>query len=155
MYGDFDLPVIYQDLANYSMPMFQPVPFGTVLSGSIKMPRQLDADKVQLMNKKDAEGKKSFNNVLKTLAVIGALIFTSSLIKNVKKSGGISKYLSGQWKNLTNLFKAKPAKTSFGKKVLTKCADAAEYIGQKWKNLTAGFKAGMLKPEFWKKIFKK
>ncbi len=113
MYGDFSVPVMYQDLANYSMPFFPPMPIGGIgypsYLGGIQMQPQLDADRVQLMKKKDEEGKKTFKKALTALAVISAVIIAPSLVKNIKKAGGITGYVKKQRNALKNLFKTKPA----------------------------------------------
>ena len=106
--GDFDVPIMYQDLANSTMgPMS--IPLGTMSGmygagmyghmgntnylGGVQMRRQPDKDKVQIMNQKENQDK---NTAKKVLIGLGAMIVLGSipvLRKSIKKSGGIVNYV--------------------------------------------------------------
>lgn len=102
--GDFDVPIMYQDLANSTMgPMRMPMGamqgmygtgmYNTSYLGGVRMPRQLDKDKVQIMNNKENQDK---NTAKKVLIGLGAMIVLGSipvLRKSIKKSGGIVNYV--------------------------------------------------------------
>lgn len=102
--GDFDVPIMYQDLANSTMgPMRMPMGamqgmygagmYNPSYLGGVRMPRQLDKDKVQIMNNKENQDK---NTAKKVLIGLGAMIVLGSipvLRKSIKKSGGIVNYV--------------------------------------------------------------
>ena len=58
--NNFDTPVMYQDLAKSSMPPFlTPMMPATNYLGGVQMPRQLDHDKLEIINKKRKEDKRN------------------------------------------------------------------------------------------------
>lgn len=106
--GDFDIPVMYQDLANSTMsPMNLPLGamsgmygagmYGGVGNtnylGGVKMRQQPDRDKVQIMNKKENEDKNTAKNILLGLGALVALGSIPVLRKSIKKAGGIVNYV--------------------------------------------------------------
>ena len=121
---------MYQDLANSAMNPFMMsiAPTTPMYLGGVKMRRQLDHDKLDIIKKKGKEDKK---NLKKALIVIGsclALGFIPVLRKNITKAGGIKKFISNKWtsfKNwLLNKNTPKPTwyqkiKAKFSKKVTT------------------------------------
>lgn len=119
--GDLSTPVVHQDLINSSMgPMY--MPFGGVTGygigtspylGGVKMQRQLDQDKLDLINKKEKEDKSTLKKALITLAVVIGLGSIAPLRKSIKKAGGISAYLKNQWTSIVNSIKGnKPVKAT-------------------------------------------
>ena len=105
--GDFDTPIMYQDLANYTM---RPImPFGTTAGigntsyiGGIQMKQQPDSDKIQLMNKKNKEAKKTFKKAMLGIGACLLLGFIPVITKGVKNSGGV-------WKYIKSLFSKNPS----------------------------------------------
>lgn len=124
--GDFDTPIVYQDLANSTMgPMAMP-PLGGITGGyyntsylgGVKMQPQLDQDKISLMNKKENEDKSTMKKALAALGIIVAIGCIAPLRKSIKSAGGIGKYLKNQWTNVVNAFKGnKTPKVSWWQKV--------------------------------------
>lgn len=116
--GDFSTPIVHQDLINSSMgPMY--MPFGGVTGygigispylGGVKMQRQLDQDKLDLINKKEKEDKSTLKKALITLAVVIGLGSIAPLRKSIKKAGGVKVYLKNQWSNIINSIKGKKVK---------------------------------------------
>ena len=101
MVGDYSIPVMYQDLASYSMNHFampimpgMPVMYGgntSYLNGA-KIAGQLDQDRVELMNKKTQEG----NSTAKKVALaLGALLLIGFIPKLFGKQSVFSKL--GNW----------------------------------------------------------
>ena len=82
--GNFDIPVMYQDLASYTINPV-PVPFGAMTpygygnTGNVNIKPQLDNDKVELMNKKSDEGLSTAKKVGIGLAVVFAMGFIPQL----------------------------------------------------------------------------
>lgn len=128
--GDFNTPVVHQDLANSTMgPMY--MPFGGVIGGyntsylgGVQMQRQLDHDKISLMNRKENQDSSTVKKALAAMVVILGLGAIAPLRNSIKKAGGIGKYLNNQWKAIVNAFKGnkpiknnKPATTNNGQKV--------------------------------------
>ena len=132
--GDLSTPVVHQDLINSSMgPMY--MPFGGVTGygigtypylGGVKMQRQLEQDKLDLINKKENEDKNILKKALVTLAVVIGLGAIAPLRKSIKKAGGINAFLKNRWNNLVNSIKCNKtlkvqnnnqAKVSFWQKV--------------------------------------
>lgn len=124
--GDFDIPVMYQDLANSTMGPMN-LPFGAMSGmygagmyggigntnylGGVKMRQQPDRDKVQIMNKKENQDKI---NAKKVLIGLGALIALGSipvLRKSIKKAGGLKKYAQNGWNSLKNFVTGKNQKS--------------------------------------------
>lgn len=120
--GDFDVPIMYQDLANSTMgPMS--IPLGTMSGmcgagmygrmgntnylGGVQMRRQPDKDKVQIMNKKENQDKNTAKKVLIGLGAMVALGCIPILRKNIKKAGGLKKYFQNSWDSLKNFVTGK------------------------------------------------
>ncbi len=109
--GDFDTPIMYQDLANYTMSPMS-MPFGamsgmygggignTSYLGGIQMQSQPDADRVELINKKRQESKNTFKKAMLALGVIFLAGFVPAIRKNIKNAGGLGKYIKTQWNAL-------------------------------------------------------
>lgn len=117
--GDFDVPIMYQDLANSTMSSMN-IPFGmmpgmygvgmygggmvnTSYLGGVQMRQQPDRDKVEILNKKENSDKNTFK---KAMMVLGGLILLGSIAplrKSIKKAGGIGSYLK-------NMFTSKSSK---------------------------------------------
>lgn len=129
-----DTPIMYQDLASYtmspmSMPMM-PMGFGGITGGSYQtlqgygntsylggtqMKSQLDADKVELMNKKSNEGKSTFKKVGIALAALFAIGFIPKLAgkqsifskvgnwatTKYPKLNNVKSYISNKWSAFT------------------------------------------------------
>ena len=116
--GDLSTPIVHQDLINSSMgPMY--MPFGGVTGygigtspylGGVRMQRQLDQDKLDLINKKEKEDKSTLKKALITLAVVIGLGSIAPLRKSIKKAGGVKIYLKNQWTNIVNSIKGKKVK---------------------------------------------
>ena len=117
--GDFDVPIMYQDLGNSTMGPMN-IPFGmmpgmygvgmygggmanTSYLGGVQMRQQPDRDKVEILNKKENSDKNTFK---KAMMVLGGLILLGSIAplrKRIKKAGGIGSYLK-------NMFTSKSGK---------------------------------------------
>ena len=117
--GDFDVPIMYQDLANSTMSPMN-IPFGMMPGmygvgmygggmanmsylGGVQMRQQPDRDKVEILNKKENSDKNTFK---KAMMVLGGLILLGSIAplrKSIKKAGGIGSYLK-------NMFTSKSGK---------------------------------------------
>ncbi len=155
--GDFDTPIMYQDLANSTMgPMY--IPFGTMAGmsgygtgiaginsnylGGARMRRQLDRDKIEVSNRKGNQDSHTLRNAL---IVIGACIALGSIApirKSIKKAGGISKYIKSFFSK-----KAKPTPKNSG-------------VGTSIKNGVNAIGRGIAKPfkavgNYFSKIFHK
>ncbi len=98
--NNFDTPVVYQDLANYTMnPMMSPLGmygggmyggmYGADMSylGHVQLRPQPDHDKVQLMNKRNEECKETFKKSVLAIGAILLLGFIPRIYKGIKKSG--------------------------------------------------------------------
>lgn len=121
--GDFDVPIMYQDLANSTMgPMRMPMGaiqgmygagmYNTSYLGGVRMPRQLDKDKVQIMNNKENQDKNTAKKVLIGLGVLVALGSIPVLRNSIKKAGGLKKYLQNSWDSLKNFVTGKKQQKS-------------------------------------------
>ena len=118
---DYDIPVMYQDLGTYSMNPFGGVssPMQTSYLEGAKMQPPLENDKVELINKKEQEGKKTLK---KAVYILGALLligFIPHFRKQIIKSGGLGKYIKNCWNALTtsvkNVFNPTPKTTMWQK----------------------------------------
>ena len=104
--NDFETPIMYQDLANYSMgPMVAPFgwmtnPYSTNMLHGTAMPRQLDADKVEIMKQKENQDKSTFKKAAIALGVILAAGFIPFVRKGIK-NGNL-------WQSVKDLFKSGP-----------------------------------------------
>lgn len=127
--SDYDNPIVYQDLGAYSMN-----PYGMPISGvagggmpyanssylgGVAMQPQLCQDKVDLINKKDAEGNKTLKKVAYTLGALLLIGYVPYFRKQITKAGGVAKYLSNKWTSITdsikNAFNSKPELTRWQK----------------------------------------
>ena len=117
--NDFDTPIMYQDLANYSMgPMSMPMMPGmmpgmvggmnTSYLGGTRISPQLDHDKVEIINRKENEAKNTAKKVAIALGVIFLAGFIPYFRKKITSAGGIKKYLSNGWDSFKNMFKSNP-----------------------------------------------
>lgn len=116
--GDFNTPIMYQDLANSTMgpmpyttgvPMMYGYGMGCNLGG-VKMRRQLDKDKIEIMHKKEQQDKSTLKKALWIIGGAIALCSIPILRKNIKKAGGLKKYAQNCWTSLKNFVKGKPKK---------------------------------------------
>lgn len=119
--GDFDTPIVYQDLANSTLPtmgmpmgmygygtgMYGGMVGGTSYLGGVRMQQQPDRDKVEIMNKKEKEDTHTLKNTLIVLGTIVALGCIAPLRKSIKKAGGVKKYFASTWDSIKNAFKGK------------------------------------------------
>lgn len=109
--GDFDTPIMYQDLANYTMSPMN-IPFGymggmngmynTSYLGGVQMQQQPNRDDILLMNKKKQEGKNTFKKAMMLLGGLFLVGFVPRISKGIKKNGFFG--------YIKNLFSNKPAK---------------------------------------------
>ena len=112
---NFDTPIMYRDLASSTVgPMSFPLggmyapgiyPGYAAGIGRVRLASQPDKDKFETMNKKDNEGYKTMKYAAIALATIFALGRIGPIRKNIKKAGGISKYLSNKWDNFVDFIK--------------------------------------------------
>ena len=124
--GNFDTPIMYQDLANSTMGPLN-MPFGmygglyggySSYLGAVQLPTQLDQDKFQTMKQKENDGKKTLKIAGTALAIILALGGIGRIRKGIKASGGVSKYLGNKWNDLVNWIKGnKKPKVSLAQKI--------------------------------------
>lgn len=101
--GDFDTPIMYQDLANYSMSPMAGMPMmmgNTSYLGGVQMRRQPEQDELRLMNKKKNESKNTFKKALLAIGTIFLLGFIPRISKGIKKNGFFG--------YIKNLFHKKP-----------------------------------------------
>lgn len=143
--GNFDIPIMYQDLANYTMsPMSMPMmPFGGITGGSstsylggTQIKPQLDQDKVEIMNKKDAEGKSTAKKVALALGAVFLIGFIPGLFGKkslVSKIGGLFKSGKTSLSNFWTKIKGQPNKLGrFKAWSGQKWSDFKNWCGQKW-----------------------
>lgn len=101
--NNFDTPIMYQDLANSTMsPFSMPIAPATSYLGGVRLPRQLDHDKLEIINKKEKQDKKNFKKALILIGSCLALGFIPGIRKNITKAGGIGKYISNKWTSFKN-----------------------------------------------------
>lgn len=118
--GDFDTPIMYQDLANSSlgtMPYTTGIPpamygygmaGGSSYLGGVQMRQQPDRDKIEIMHKKENQDKSTLK---KALWVIGGAIALGSipvLRKSIRKAGGLSQYAKNCLTSLKHFVTGKP-----------------------------------------------
>lgn len=124
--GDFDTPIMYQDLGKYTMGGIPPMYGGMYGSGiignssylgGVQIRPQLDHDKVQLINKKNKEGKDTFKKAMLGIGACLLLGFIPVIKKGIKKSGGVGKYIKDVWTSLTA---PKAKKTSLWQRIKNK-----------------------------------
>lgn len=107
--NDFDTPIMYQDLANYTMgPMSMPfgtavMPYNRSLLNGTTMQRQLDNDKVEIMNKKNQQDKSIFKKAVLGIGLVLAAGFIPFICKGIK-NGNL-------WQSVKDLFKSAPKKS--------------------------------------------
>lgn len=156
--SNFDTPVMYQDLANYTMNPMMGMPFGGMVGGigstsylgGVQMRPQLDNDKVQLMNKKNEEGKSTFKKAMLGIGACLLLGFIPVIRKGIKNSGGVWSYVKGLftktpsaaqkpslWQRFKNLFKKNPSAASSSP---SKWSRFKGWCGSKWSSFTNLFK---------------
>ena len=121
--GDFDTPIVYQDLANSTLPtmgmpmgmygygtgMYGGMVGGTSYLGGVRMQQQPDRDKVEIMNKKEKEDTHTLKNTLIALRSVQWELrkCIAPLRKSIKKAGGVKKYFASTWDSIKNAFKGK------------------------------------------------
>lgn len=111
MLGDYDVPVMYQDLGNYPMNPFicgmMPLGCGMYPSylGDIRLRPLPERDMVQLMHKKNHNGNENAKLLGKIIGAAFLVGFIPYFAKNIKKAGGIGKYVSNNWTKLVNAIK--------------------------------------------------
>ena len=156
--GDFNVPIMYQDLANSSMgPLNMPfggmvgagMPIGgynTSYLGGVQMQQQPDRDKLVIKNKKENEDKNTFKKALGVLALEVGLGCIPIFRKGIKKAGGVIPYLKNMWKgnNTSFMTKVKNRFSSIGKSVKKGAYNItvrpAKAIGRGFKKLGSGIK---------------
>lgn len=130
MVGDnFNVPIMYQDLANSTMGPLN-MPFGGIYGtgmpvsgyntsylGGVQMQQQPDRDKLVIKNKKENEDKNTLKKALGVLALVVGLGCIPILRKGIKKAGGFGKYMKNKWADITDFFKGKSNKSSNTNKV--------------------------------------
>ncbi len=117
MIGDnFNVPIMYQDLANSAMGQLN-MPFGGMYGvgmplggyntylGGVQMPQQPDRDKLVVKNKKENEDKNTFKKALGVLAIAVGLACIPALRKSIKKAGGFSQYMKNKWDGIVDFVK--------------------------------------------------
>ncbi len=132
--NDFDIPIMHQDLANYTMgPMAMPIglnnPYGTNMLGGVRMASPLAHDSVNIHKQKDKESLTSFKKALIAIGAILTIGMLPAAKKNIKKAGGL-------WQFIKNSFKKKPpkpVKTPIMQKIKSWCSN-------KWSKLKNIFK---------------
>ena len=132
--NDFETPIMYQDLANYNMGLMAVPPMGITgspyanpyansnLLGGTSMPKQLDKDKIEIMNTKKEQDKSTFKKVLGILGVCLALGTIPVVRKSIRKAGGIGKYLKNKWTSIVNFVTGKKTKPPMGKRFKNWCS---------------------------------
>lgn len=107
--SDFDTPIIYQDLANYSMGPMSVPNFGAMGTNNqfngVKMQEPLKQDKVDLISQKNSQDKSFAKKVGIAAAVILGIGFIPVITKSIKKAGGLGKYIKN---GFNKLFKRTP-----------------------------------------------
>ncbi len=99
---NFNTPLMYQDLANSTMgPMYMHGIYGggmySPLLGDVRLARQLDHDKFQVINKKEKEGTNTMKLAGAALAIILAIGGIGRVRKGIKAAGGFTKYIGNKW----------------------------------------------------------
>ncbi len=127
MIGDnFNIPIMYQDLANSTMgPLNMSLgglpgigmpgvgmPGGGYVGnspylGGVKMRQQPDMDKLIIKNKKENEDKNTFKKALGVIALVIGLASIPPLRKSIKNAGGLVSYMKGKWNGLVKFVKGK------------------------------------------------
>ena len=108
--SNIDTPIMYQDLGYSTMgPTAYPIGllggyYPSYLRG-VNLPRQLDADKFQIMDRKEKEGISTAKKVAAALGIIFAVGLSGRFVKNIKAAGGIGKYLKDAWDKVVHGFK--------------------------------------------------
>ena len=111
MLGDYDVPVMYQDLGNYTMNPFigglMPMGCGMYPSylGDVRIRPLPERDMVELMNKKNDNGKENAKLLGKIIGAALLVGFIPYIGKNIKNAGGISKFISNGWTKLVDAIK--------------------------------------------------
>ncbi len=113
--GNFDTPIMYQDLINstmgplnipYAPGMYGAGMYGTsYLGGDVRLAPQLDQDKFQVMEQKENQGKRTMKIAGAVIGIILTLGALGRVRKGIKNAGGITKYLGNKWNNFINWVK--------------------------------------------------
>ena len=131
MIGDnFNVPIMYQDLANSTMGPLNmslggmrgvgmPIGSSSYLGG-VRMQQQPDRDKLEIKHKKENEDKNTFKKAMGVLALAVGIACIPSLRKSIKKAGGISKYLKNKWDGIVDYVNGNNTKVSFWQKIKNK-----------------------------------
>ena len=121
--GDFDIPIMYQDLANSSlgtMPYTTGIPpamygygMGGIAGGSsylggVQMRQQPDRDKIEIMHKKETQDKSTLKKVLWVIGGAIALGSIPVLRKSIRIAGGLSQYAKNCLTSLKHFVTGKP-----------------------------------------------
>ena len=132
--GDFDIPIMYQDLANYTMsPMMMPL--GSITAGNTsylggtQMKPQLDHDKIEIINRKEAEGKSTAKKVALGLGAVFLVGFISCLFGKKGLASKVGGFLSRSYQS------CKTHLSNFGTKIKgqpIKWGRFKAWCGQKW-----------------------
>ena len=156
MIGDnFNVPIMYQDLANSAMgPLNMPfggmigtgIPYGynTSYLGGVQMQRQPDKDKLVIQNQKENEDKNTLKIALGVLALAAGLGCIPIVRKGIKKAGGVIPYLKKLWKgnNTSVMTKIKNWFSATGKSIKKGAYNVtvrpAKAIGRGFKKLGSG-----------------
>lgn len=115
MLGDYDVPVMYQDLGNYTpsyimpgmiMPGMMPgmMP-GTSYLGGVQLHQQPERDKIELMNKKDKDGKKTAILLAKIIGAALLIGYIPYFRKSINNAGGFKEYVKKGWNSLVAAIK--------------------------------------------------
>ena len=157
MVGDnFNVPIMYQDLANSTMGPLN-MPFGGIYGtgmpvsgyntsylGGVQMQQQPDRDKLVIKNKKENEDKNTLKKALGVLALVVGLGCIPILRKGIKKAGGVIPYLKKLWKgnNTSVMTKIKNWFSATGKSIKKGAYNVtvrpAKAIGRGFKKLGSG-----------------
>ena len=121
--NSFDTPMMYQDLANSTMPPVN-LPLGgyygtynTSYLGGVQMQRQLDRDKVNIMQQKEQQDNGTMKKVLAAFVIILGLGAIGPVRKGIRKAGGIIPYIKKLWNEPTLMKTISKSLSSFGNSV--------------------------------------
>jgi hypothetical protein len=111
MLGEYDVPIMYQDLGNYMpspmmggmMPGMMPM-YPSYL-GDVHMQQLPERDMVQLANKKDNQGKKTAKLLAKIIGAALLIGYIPYFRKQITNAGGIGKYCKNNWTKLIDAIK--------------------------------------------------
>lgn len=118
MIGDnFNVPIMYQDLANSTMGPLNmslggmpgvgmPIGSSSYLGG-VRMQQQPDRDKLEIKHKKENEDKNTFKKAIGVLALAVGIACIPVLRKSIKNAGGLSSYMKDKWSGLVKFVTGK------------------------------------------------